>query len=67
MRPIDLDDVAGLEAYVRIRNAVNPDNTDSLDQIRWESVTYPGEVVRDLGRAGGAGAWHRIVALRRGQ
>jgi len=48
MRPIDLDDVAGLEAYVRIRNAVNPDNTDSLDQIRWESVTYPGEVVRYL-------------------
>jgi GNAT superfamily N-acetyltransferase len=48
IRPIHLDDLAGLEAYVRIRNAVTPDNTDSLDQIRWEHATYPGEVARFL-------------------
>jgi mycothiol synthase len=49
---IDHTDEAGLLAYVRIRNAVTPDNTDSLEQIRWESATYPGEVVRFLAEAG---------------
>lgn len=48
VRPIALDDLAALEAYVLIRNAVTPDNTDSLEQIRWESETYPGEVTRFL-------------------
>ena len=43
---IDHADEAGLLAYVRIRNAVTPDNTDSVEQIRWENATYPGEVVR---------------------
>ncbi len=52
IRRIDLGDEAGLLAYVRIRNTVTPDNTDSLEQIRWESATYPGEVVRFLAEAG---------------
>ena len=37
IRRIDPSDETGLAGYVRIRNAVTPDNTDSLDQIRWEA------------------------------
>ena len=48
VRRIDHGDQAALADYVRIRNAVTPDNTDSLEQIRWETATYPGEVVRLL-------------------
>ena len=48
IRPIALDDLAALEAHVRIRNEGTPDNTDSIEQIRWESETYPGEVWRFL-------------------
>jgi len=48
IRSIDLADVAGLEAHVRIRNAVTPDSPDSLVAIGWESETYPGEVTRLL-------------------
>jgi GNAT superfamily N-acetyltransferase len=48
IREIGLDDVPGLEAHLRIRNAVTPDNPDSLVAIRWESETYPGEVTRFL-------------------
>jgi len=43
-------DEPGLATYVGIRNAVTPDNTDSLDQVRWETATYPGQVVRFLAR-----------------
>ncbi|HYO44999.1 MAG TPA: GNAT family N-acetyltransferase, partial [Candidatus Limnocylindrales bacterium] len=43
IRRIDSDDIAAREAYVRIRNAVTPDNTDSTEQLRWQSATYPGE------------------------
>lgn len=50
---IDQADEPGLLAYVVIRNAVTPDNTDSLEQIRWENATYPGEVVRFLATDGG--------------
>jgi mycothiol synthase len=44
VRRIDLEDEASLADYVRIRNAVAPENTDSLDHVRWEIATYPGEV-----------------------
>jgi mycothiol synthase len=54
VRRIDPEDEAGLLAYVRIRNAATPDNTDSLAQVRWEEVTYPGEIVRFLAEADGA-------------
>jgi mycothiol synthase len=47
-RRIGPGDDTALADYVRIRNAVTPDNTDSLEQIRWEAATYPGEVVRYL-------------------
>ena len=64
IRRIDPADEAGLAAYVRIRNAVTPDNTDSLEQLRWENATYPGEGVRLLaevdGRAVGAASVGRI-------
>ena len=43
VRRIDPGDEASLAAYVRIRNAVAPESTDSLDHIRWEISTYPGE------------------------
>jgi GNAT superfamily N-acetyltransferase len=48
VRRIDPGDQTALADYVRIRNAVTPDNTDSLEQIRWETAIYPGEVVRFL-------------------
>jgi GNAT superfamily N-acetyltransferase len=48
IRRIGRGDEAALAAYVRIRNAVMPENTDSLEQIRWENATYPGEGVRFL-------------------
>lgn len=48
IRRIDPGDQTALAEYVRIRNAVTPDNTDSLEQIRWETATYPGEVDRFL-------------------
>ena len=54
IRPIDAADETGLGDWVRIRNTVTPDNTDSLEQIRWETATYPGEVVRYLATAAGA-------------
>lgn len=52
IRSIDLEDVEALRAHVRIRNAVTPDSTDSLEAIRWESDTYPGEVTRFLAESG---------------
>ena len=51
IRLIDSEDEEGLSLYVRIRNAVTPDNTDSLDQLRWETATYPGQVVHLLAEA----------------
>jgi GNAT superfamily N-acetyltransferase len=43
IRRVHIDDDAGLAAYVRIRNGVMPDNTDSVDQVRWANATYPGQ------------------------
>ncbi len=48
LRGIDDGDDASLEAHARIRTAVTPDNPESLDQVHWESATYPGEVTRFL-------------------
>jgi mycothiol synthase len=48
IRAIDLDDAAAVEAYVRIRNAVTPENRDSVEQVGWERATYPGEVTHLL-------------------
>jgi GNAT superfamily N-acetyltransferase len=41
-------DVAALVEYVRIRNTVAPENTDSLEQIAWQAATYPGDGARFL-------------------
>ncbi len=38
----------GVAAYLRVRNAVTPESSDSADQVRWEEATYPGEIVRFL-------------------
>jgi GNAT superfamily N-acetyltransferase len=43
-------DEAALVDYVRIRNAVAPENTDSLEQIAWQAATYPGDGARFLAR-----------------
>ena len=53
IRRIDPTDEVGLLAYIRIRNAVTPDTTDSLEQVRWEEATYPGEGVRFLAETDG--------------
>ena len=44
VRHIDAEDAVALEAYVRIRNQVAPENTDSLEHVRWEVTTYRGEI-----------------------
>ena len=46
-------DEAREAAYLAIRNAVTPDNPDGLEQVRWESATYPGQVFRFLALADG--------------
>ncbi len=48
VRRIEATDAAGLDAYIRIRTTVAPENPDSLDQVRWEDATYPGQVTRLL-------------------
>ena len=45
IRRLALEDEAGISAYVRIRNASQPDNPDSVEHLRWEHATYPGEMV----------------------
>ena len=56
IRRIDPDDEASLAAYVRIRNTVAPESTDSLEQIRWERATYPGQGARLLALDGDGAA-----------
>ena len=51
IRRLATDDGAGLEAYVRIRNATQPDNPDSLEHLAWEDETYPGAATRLLAEA----------------
>ncbi len=48
IRRIDSAVEVDVLAYVRLRNAIMPDNTDSPDQVRWEDATYPGEIERFL-------------------
>jgi GNAT superfamily N-acetyltransferase len=43
IRPLALDDERGVDAYLRIRNAAQPDNPDSADHLAWEHATYPGQ------------------------
>lgn len=45
-------DDAALAEYVRIRNTVAPENTDSLEQVAWQAVTYPGDGARFLAHDG---------------
>lgn len=52
IRRIDPADEASLAMYVRIRNSVAPESTDSLEQIRWDRATYPGQGARFLAIAG---------------
>lgn len=51
VRRIEPGDEASIAAYIRIRNAVAPENTDSLDHVRWEISAYPGETSRFLAEA----------------
>ena len=53
IRPLALDDLPGIEAYLGIRNATQPDNPDSLEHLRWEHATYPGEFALLLAEARG--------------
>ena len=53
VRRLDPGDDTALLAYVRIRCEVTPDDADSLEEIRWEDATYPGEVVRFLAELDG--------------
>jgi GNAT superfamily N-acetyltransferase len=48
VRRIDSGDEPSLAAYVRIRNSVAPENTDSLEHVRWELATYAGEITHFL-------------------
>ncbi len=71
LRHIDLEDTAALESYVRIRNAVAPENTDSLEHVRWEVATYPGEISHFLaeepdGKPVGTASTGRIWTHERG-
>lgn len=53
IRPIDPGDEAAVGAYLRIRREVTPDDADSLEEVRWEDATYPGEVTRFLAELDG--------------
>jgi GNAT superfamily N-acetyltransferase len=48
VRRIISGDDAALADYVRIRNAVTPENTDSMEQLAWQAATYPGDGARFL-------------------
>jgi mycothiol synthase len=64
VRRIGTDDEADLDAYLRIRAEVDPDDADSAEAIRWEDATYPGDVTRFVaeleGRIVGAGTTGRL-------
>lgn len=47
------DDADAIGRYVAIRNAITPDNTDSIGNAAWEDATYPGQVFRLAATAGG--------------
>jgi GNAT superfamily N-acetyltransferase len=53
IRRLAPDDRAGLEAFVAIVNSVTPEDPTSLEQLRWESDTYPGQGERLIARLDG--------------
>ena len=62
---VEPDDDEALATHVAIRNAVTPDSPESVDHVRWENRTYPGQVFRlhalaPDGRAVGTGSTGRI-------
>jgi mycothiol synthase len=46
-------DEQGIAAYVAIRNAVTPDDPDSLEQVAWQQANYPASGARFLARIDG--------------
>lgn len=40
---VDPSDERAVATYVRIRNAVAPENGDAAEQVAWNEATYPGE------------------------
>jgi GNAT superfamily N-acetyltransferase len=52
IRPIAADDAAAIKTYVALRNAITPDNADSVVDAGWEDATYPGQVFRLLAWVG---------------
>ncbi len=48
IRRIGPGDDDALADYVRIRNTVAPESTDSLEQIAWQGKAYPGQGARFL-------------------
>lgn len=64
IRAFAADEGAALDAYLRIRSEVDPDDADSAEAIRWEDATFPGEVTRFVaelgGRIAGAGTTGRL-------
>lgn len=43
------DDEAGIATFIAINNAVTPDDPVTLEHIRWEDRTYPGQGERLVG------------------
>ena len=64
IRRIGPGDDTALADYVRIRNAVVPENTDSLEQIAWQAATYPGDGARFLALDAGGTAVGTATAGR---
>jgi mycothiol synthase len=67
---INVDDADALATHLAIRNAVTPDSPDSVEQLRWEAATYPGQGSRFLALDGdaaiGTGSVGRIWMHDRG-
>ncbi len=53
---VDTSDEQAVATYVRIRNAVAPENGDSAEQVAWNETTYPGESALLLALSGDGAA-----------
>ena len=53
LRRVAPGDEQGIAAYVAIRNAVTPDDPDSLEQVAWQQANYPASGARFLARIDG--------------
>jgi mycothiol synthase len=53
VRSVAADDLPGIDAYLRIRATVVPDDASSPEDIAWEDATYPGQGQRLLALADG--------------